>query len=134
MTPLFKRSGLKTVFQKRFISVILFKSRLLKSFFSSLVYSLLPKFCCCLKNFTFPLDLLLGILQLCPFHYCFLIVFVTYAWCMISFNCFVFNWSTFSQNFKKDFFKTIVWWNVLIPKEFLRSVLNFSSSTDLNSL
>ena len=77
-----KRRGL-TVFQKSILSVILFQSRLLKDFFLSLLYSLLQKFLCHLKSFTFSLDLILKYLccSCILFIIAFLIVFVTYgAW------------------------------------------------------
>ena len=96
LTPLSER-GL-TVFQKSFLLVILFKSRL----------SLLQKFYCHLKSFKFSLDLVLK--YLCCSSVLFIIAFLIGfdIWCMISSDCFVFNWSMSSQNFKKDFFKNML--------------------------
>ena len=112
-----------TVFQKSLLSVILFKSRLLKYFFLSLLYSLLQKFLCRLKSFKFSLDLILNYLcSICPFHYCFCHSFCD-IWCMISSDCFVFNWIMSPQDFMIFFSETWCDQIFVILKEFFRSVL-----------
>ena len=80
LKPLSGRRGL-TVFQKSLLSVVLFKSRLLKYFFLSLLYSLLQKFLCRLKSFKFSVALILKYLFCSSvfFSNAFLIVFVTYG-------------------------------------------------------
>ena len=75
LTPLPERRGL-TVFQKSFLSVILFKSRLLRYFFFSLLYSLVQKCLYCLKSFNFSFDLVLK--YLCCSSVLFIIAFLIY--------------------------------------------------------
>ena len=79
LTPLPERRAV-TVFQKSLLSIILFKSRLLKYFFFPLLYSILQKHRCRLKSFKFLLDTVLKYLCCCCvlFIIAFLKVFVTY--------------------------------------------------------